>query len=113
MGRHQRNFIGPACAASAGLLAVVAAIALDVFATRPDLPAAILFPADASREQAFRIVIAAGGRPIRDARFRLWDGVVWIAAGDDPDFFQRVTALGALAVINPLALGGCLLARPS
>ena len=109
----QRQFIGSLSAVSAGLFAVVAAIALDVFATRADLPAAILFPPDASREEAFRTVVAAGGRPIRDARFRLWSGVGWIAAGEDPDFFQRVTALGALAVINPLALGGCLLARPS
>jgi hypothetical protein len=109
----QRQFIGPLSAVSAGLFAVMAALALDVFATRVDLPAAILFPSEVSHDDAFRFVVAAGGRPIRDARLRLWSGTVWIAAGEDPDFFQRVTALGALAVINPLALGGCLLARPS
>ena len=82
MGQRQREFIGPVCAVSAGLFAVVAAIALDVFAIRPDLPAAILFPSEVRRDDAFRIVVAAGGRPIRDARFRLWSGVVWIAAAE-------------------------------
>ena len=100
------------CALFAALFSVVGALALDVFAIRPGLPAAILFPQEASREDAFRMVVAAGGRPIRDARFRLWTGIVWIAAGEHPDFLQRVKSLGALVVINPLALGGCLLTRP-
>ena len=51
--QHRRELVGSVCAVAASLFAVVAAVALDVFTTRPDLPAAILFPAETSRDDAF------------------------------------------------------------
>lgn len=95
------------------LLAIFAAMALEVFAINPARPAAILFPAGISEEQAYLAIVDAGGLPVRPARSVIHDGVVWIAAAADPDFFSSVWQGGALAVINPVAFGGCLLELPS
>jgi hypothetical protein len=43
----------------------------------------------------------------------LSDGIVWIAAAGTPEFFERVKANGAWAVINPFAFGGCFLVTPA
>src|SRR5688572_1687101 len=61
-------------------LALVAVMALEVFAINPERPAAILFPAGISEEQAYLAIVGAGGLPVRPARSVLHDGVVWIAA---------------------------------
>ena len=97
------------------VLAVVAFFAvsgLETFSINPDRPAAILFSKAVSEEQAFAAVVAAGGLPVRLARSRLSDGVVWIAAAGSPDFFDKVKSYGAWAVINPFAFGGCFLVKP-
>ena len=105
-----REALASICAIAAGLSAVVGALSLDIFAVRSDRPVAILFPARMAPDDAFRSIIAAGGLPVREAKLRLWGGVVWIAAAGDKEFFEQVKGHGALAVINPLAVGGCLLA---
>lgn len=94
------------------MLAFVAVSALETFSVNPDRPVAVLFPADLPRERAFAALIAAGGLPIRPARSALSEGAVWIVAAGAPDFFDKVEAYGAWAVINPFAFGGCFLVTP-
>ena len=94
------------------LVAFAAVSGLETFSISPDRPAAILFSSSISEEQAFAAVIAAGGLPIRPAHSTLSDDVVWIAAAGAPDFFDKVKAFGAWAVINPFAFGGCFLVKP-
>ena len=95
------------------LLAFLAVSGLETFSVNADRPVAVLFPEAVSRDQAFAALVASGGLPIRPARSALSDGVVWIAAAASPDFFDRVEALGAWAVINPFAFGGCFLVTPT
>lgn len=94
-------------------LALLAIAGLDLFAINPGRPAAVVFPRSVSADDGLRIVVAAGGLPIRLERSAILDQLVWVAAADDPAFFSRVRALGAWFVVNPAAFGGCLLAtRP-
>lgn len=92
-------------------LALLAVAALDLFAVSPERPAAIVFPRSVSADDGLRMVVAAGGLPIRRERSAIFDQLVWIAAADEPDFYRRVRDLGAWFVVNPAAFGGCLLAR--
>lgn len=91
---------------------MLGALSLDVFAVPEDRPAAVLFPAGVPPDAAFKTIVAAGGLPVSETRLLFWSGVVWIAAPGSPGFFRRVKSHGALAVINPLGLGSCLLAGP-
>lgn len=91
-------------------LAPIAVVWLDLFAVSPERPAAVVFPAAVSADDGLRIVVAAGGLPIRPERSAILDQLVWIAASDDPQFFARVRSLGAWFVVNPSAFGGCLIA---
>jgi hypothetical protein len=127
-GSDWRRFdgpVGPAAAAASrsrsfsllpalilAVLAFFAVSALETFSINSDRPAAILFPAAMSKEQAFAAVVAAGGLPVRPGRSVLSDGIVWIAAAGAPDFFDKVKSYGAWAVINPFAFGGCFLVKP-
>ena len=95
------------------MLAFLAVSALETFSVNADRPVAVLFPEAVSRDQAFAALVAAGGLPIRPARSALSDGMVWIAAAASPDFFDKVEAYGAWAVINPFAFGGCFLVKPT
>lgn len=92
-------------------LALVAIAALELFAVNPDRPVAVVFPASVEADEGLRIVVAAGGLPIRTERPAVLGQLIWIAAADDPDFFRRVRGLGAWFVVNPAAFGGCLIAR--
>lgn len=110
-GARSRLGLLPAIAFS--ILAFFAVSALETFSINPDKPAAILFPEAVSADQAFAALVAAGGLPIRQARSQLSDGIVWIAAAGTPEFFEKVKASGAWAVINPFAFGGCFLVTPA
>src|SRR5262245_48536577 len=79
------------------LIAFFAVAFLETFSINARRPAAVLFPEGVSEEQAFSAVIAAGGLPVRPQRSVLSDGVVWIAAADAPDFFDKVRSFGAWA----------------
>ena len=92
-------------------LAFLAIAALDLFAINPERPAAIVFPPSVSADDGLRIVVAAGGLPIRPERSAVFDQMIWVAVADDPQFFSRVRALGAWFVVNPAAFGGCLISR--
>jgi hypothetical protein len=110
---HAREVLARVCAIAAGVFAVLGALSLDVLAVAQDKPAAVLFPTEMSADDAFKVIVAAGGLPVEETKLVLWSGTAWIAAPGDPEFFARVKAHGALAVINPLGLGGCLLAGRS
>ena len=113
------NCFGPAGRHSLGIwpslllsgLALLSIAGLDLFALNAGRPAAIVFPGSVSAEDGLRIVVAAGGLPIRPERSAILDQLVWVAAADDPAFFSLVRELGAWFVVNPTAFGGCLLAR--
>lgn len=90
-------------------LAFLAILSLEVFAIDPARPVAVVFPSAISADQALLVVVAAGGLPMRRERSALTDQLIWVAAIDDPDFLARVRRLGAWAVVNPYAFGGCLL----
>ena len=92
-----------------GFLAI---ICLDLFVVDPAKPVAVVFAATTSADDALLAVAAAGGRPIRLQESALTDHRIWLAEADSPDFFDRVRANGALTVVNPYALGGCLLLTP-
>ncbi len=95
------------------IFALIAIAWLDLFQISPDRPAAVVFPPSVSPDDGLRIVVAAGGLPIRPERSAILDQLVWVAAADDPAFFDRVRRLGAWFVVNPTAFGGCLIARRS
>jgi len=90
-------------------LAFLAILSLEVFAVDPSRPVAVVFSSAMSADEALHVVVAAGGLPIRRERSALTDQLIWVAAVDDPDFLSRVRRLGAWAVVNPYAFGGCLL----
>lgn len=92
-------------------LALFAVAWLDLFQTSADRPVAVVFPSSVSADDGLRIVVAAGGLPIRPERSSILDQLIWVAAADDPDFTARVRHLGAWFVVNPTAFGGCLIAR--
>jgi hypothetical protein len=94
------------------MLAFIAVSSLETFSLNPDRPVAVLFPSTLSSERAFAALVAAGGLPIRPATSAFSHGPIWIAAAGAPDFFAKVRALGAWAVINPFAFGGCFLVKP-
>jgi len=110
--RNARRRSGLAPAAILSVLAVFGVLALELFSVKLGQPGAIFFPSGQSEAQAFAAVVAAGGLPVRATRFVFGEGVVWIAAAEDPSFFSNVIDAGALAVINPFAFGGCMLADP-
>ena len=94
-------------------MALLAVAALDLFAFNPNRPVAVVFPGSVSADLGLRVVVAAGGLPIRPERSAILGPLVWIVAIDGPDFPNRVRALGAWVVVNPAAFGGCLLERRS
>lgn len=110
--RSARRKSGLAPAVMLSVLAVFGVLALELFSIKLGQPGAIFFPSGKSEAQAFAAVVAAGGLPVRATRSVFGEGVVWIAAAEDPSFFSNVIDAGALAVINPFAFGGCMLADP-
>lgn len=114
-----QNCFGPAGRRSLGIwpslrlsgLALLSIAGLDLFALKPARPAAIVFPGSVSADDGLRIVVAAGGLPIRPERSAILHRLVWVAAAEDPAFLSRVRALGAWFWVNLAASGACLLAR--
>jgi hypothetical protein len=93
-------------------LGLIGVAALELFAVNSDRPAAVLFPVGVSETESFNDIVNAGGLPVRATRSVFGDGVVWIAAADDPEFFSNVRSNGALLVMNSQAFGGCLFVVP-
>lgn len=94
-------------------LAFLAILSLEIFVVDPARPVAVVFSSGFSPDEALNVVVAAAGLPIRRERSALTDQLIWVAAVDDPDFLTRVRGLGAWAVVNPYAFGGCLLKAPA
>jgi hypothetical protein len=83
---------------------------LDVLAINPDRPVGVIFAAATDPDTEFLAIAGAGGRPIRVGKSRLSSHCIWIVQADDRDFPARVQLSGAWLVINPLGVGGCLIA---
>jgi hypothetical protein len=89
-------------------LAGVAAIAR--FEARPHAGApevAAIFPPWMSRERVLTQVALSGGRAVRQGAL---DSIL-VVHGEGPGLADRLYAAGALAVIDPVAFGGCLVRR--
>jgi hypothetical protein len=69
---------------------------------------AVIFPPWLSADAAFARVIAAGGVVARPGAWR----TILVVKGAAADLPDRLYAMGAWAVVDPQALGGCLGGRP-
>jgi hypothetical protein len=94
---------------AAALLSVASVMPLAWLQARPRgfVEVAAIFPPWTGREQAFAAVVAAGALVVREGA-RDW---ILVVHGEDPGVIGRLYAVGAWAVIDPVAFGGCL-ARP-
>ena len=97
--------------AATGLFLVATLLAPAAFSLAPSDPTsvAVVFPPWRDHEADFLSVIAAGGRILREGALPN----ILIAKGEDGRFGTRLYAEGAWAVVDPLALGGCLLGHGS
>ncbi len=91
-------------AAGAMMLASLLSVAWFAAQPRGSAEVAAIFPPWTSREHAVLAVAAAGGLVVRRGAF---DSIL-VARGSDAGFVDRLFAAGAWAVIDPMALGGCL-----
>lgn len=85
-----------------GSLFVVAYLAFQ-----PKNPAdgiAIVFPPWTSAAEAFEQATTPGGRFVRYGGYPF----IVVVIPDDPDYVSRVSAQGALLVLDPKALAACL-----
>jgi hypothetical protein len=66
---------------------------------------ALIYPPTLTEEDAYLRAVSTGARPVRAG------GAGWIVVVvpelDDRDFAEKAYASGALAVVNPLAVGAC------
>jgi heme A synthase len=69
---------------------------------------AAIFAPWATRESAFARAIAAGGVVVRQGTI----DTILVVHGGNPELVGRLYALGAWAVIDPVAFGGCLVKPP-
>ena len=98
--------------APALLLAAVASISVSVMqlsgafgGSLGALPqVAVVFPPWTDFGDAISRVAAADGRPVRQGLF----GNIVIAAPNDTGFIAKLYDQGAMLVVDPIALGGCL-----
>jgi hypothetical protein len=65
---------------------------------------AAIFPPWIGSERAFALVLAARGLVVREGA-RDW---ILVVHGNDPGLIRRLYSVGAWAVIDPVAFGGCL-----
>jgi len=98
--RQGPSAILAAVLAAASVLSVAALEAQPRDRTR----VAAIFSPWTSAERAMAQVALAGGRIVRPG---LIDAIV-VAQGDGVDFADRLYAVGAWAVVDPAAWGGCL-----
>lgn len=69
---------------------------------------AAIFAPWATREGAFARAIAAGGVVVRQGTI----DTILVVHGGNPGLVDRLYAVGAWAVIDPVAFGGCLVKSP-
>ena len=77
--------------------------ALDVDAAG-SAQVAVIFPPWVDVTDGVGRIARAGGRPVRTGRLES----IIVAQPDDPHFFEAIDDQGALFVIDPTILGGCL-----
>jgi hypothetical protein len=92
-------------------LAVAGLAAIARFEARPPRGAeevAAIFPPWMDRERALALVASTGGLVVRQGAL----DTVFVVHGNDPGLIDRLYAVGAWAVVDPVAFGGCLVRRP-
>ena len=70
---------------------------------------AVVFPPWIDLAEATMRTARADGRPVRQGLF----GNILVVQPDDGDFVTKIYAQGALLVIDPKVLGGCLVTDPT
>ena len=88
---------------SLAMIGFVAIAYLTIFSVPPGTIVAVVFPPWTPVGSVMAKVITADSRIVR---FALGDTIV-VVSPERHDFAQRVKELGAWAVVNPLAFGGC------
>ncbi|MGO8919905.1 MAG: hypothetical protein ACLQJR_28735 [Stellaceae bacterium] len=106
--------IDPSRASSVALVAAVMSVA-SVAAVgwlqaqpRDASEVAAVFPPWMAQQAALMRVAAAGGVVVRQGVL----DTILVVHGDDPGIGSRLYAEGALAVVDPVAFGGCLVKAP-
>ena len=96
---------------AAAALALMSVLPLAWLEVRPrdGAEVAAIFPPWISGERAFALAAAAGGRVVRQG---IRDSIL-VVRGEGVGFEARLYAAGALAVIDPVAFGGCLAQAPA
>jgi hypothetical protein len=97
-------------AVAALLMALASFVAMAWVQSRPQPGAAevaAIFPPWIAPERAFAQIAGAGGLVVRQGAF---DSIV-VVHGEEAGLVDRLYAVGAWAVIDPVAFGGCLVRR--
>jgi hypothetical protein len=103
----QRRRVLAIAMASAMTLASLLPVAWLEARPRDGTEVAIIFAPWLTRESAAALAIAAGGYLVREGALQS----IIVARGEDRGFIERLYAMGAWAVIDPAAFGGCLSRR--
>jgi hypothetical protein len=80
-------------------------VAVMASVPEPSGKVALIYAPTVTATEAFLRAVAAGARPIRPGNFA-WIIVV-APEPDDTGFATRAHAGGALAIVNPMVVGGC------
>jgi len=107
----KRRSGGWPAAVAAAVMVVASAMPIVWIQAQPrdGADVAAIFAPWATREGAFARTIAAGGIVVRQGT----TDTILVVHGGNPGLIDRLYAAGAWAVIDPVALGGCLVKSPS
>ena len=92
--------------ALAVLMALASALSIAWVQAQPrsGSEVAVIFPPWMAREHALPRIAAAGGLVVRQGVI----DTIFVVHGETPDLVHRLYAVGAWAVVDPVAFGGCL-----
>ncbi|NVK17494.1 MAG: hypothetical protein HWE30_02220 [Methylocystaceae bacterium] len=86
-----------------GMLIIISVAILTIFNVSKSSLVAVVFPPWVSEEQAFQLVIEADASVVRLGL----SGQIVVAKPQSAEFKNKIIGVGAWAVVNPLAFGGC------
>lgn len=86
------------------LLSVLALLLLSLRQPQPDIEVALIFAPGTSQDAALSAVAEANGRTVRPGA---WPNIL-VAVFPQELAWQELWKMGALAAIDPLAFGACL-----
>ncbi|NVJ93384.1 MAG: hypothetical protein HWE34_17090 [Methylocystaceae bacterium] len=99
-GRALADLIPAICI---GILIIVSVSILTIFNTPKDSLVAVVFPPWISEEKAFQLVVELDASVVRFG----FSGQIVVAKPHSVEFENKIKSVGAWAVVNPLAFGGC------